>query len=72
MSDITMPSGRSRLSVFPWQAVLFMLVLLGLVFSGYLVSMLGWSNFSLTLLDLTEVWLAFDESNMSHQILATL
>lgn len=72
MSDITMPSGRSRLSVFPWQAVLFTLVLLGLVFSGYLVSMLGWSNFSLTLHDLTEVWLAFDESNMSHQILATL
>ncbi|WP_390520783.1 FecCD family ABC transporter permease [Vibrio fortis] len=40
--------------------------------SGYAASMLGWSNFSLTLSDLVDYWFAFDASNMTHQILATL
>lgn len=72
MSETSMSDGRLCLSPFPWRELLFTLVVLGLVFSGYVVSMLGWSNFSITLHDLKEVWLEFDESNMSHQILATL
>ncbi|EDK28693.1 putative ferrichrome ABC transporter (permease) [Vibrionales bacterium SWAT-3] len=40
--------------------------------SGYAASMLGWSNFSLTLNDLVGYWFTFDTSNMTHQILATL
>ncbi|WP_414727770.1 FecCD family ABC transporter permease [Vibrio vulnificus] len=34
--------------------------------------MIGWSNFSLSVNDLTSYWFAFDEGNMLHQILATL
>ncbi|HHY0504569.1 TPA: FecCD family ABC transporter permease [Vibrio parahaemolyticus] len=40
--------------------------------SGYTASMIGWSNFSLSVNDLTSYWFAFDEGNMRHQILATL
>ncbi|WP_411913357.1 FecCD family ABC transporter permease [Vibrio sp. Vb2979] len=40
--------------------------------SGYAASMIGWSNFSLSVNDLTSYWFAFDEGNMRHQILATL
>ncbi|HIF5633807.1 TPA: FecCD family ABC transporter permease [Vibrio parahaemolyticus] len=40
--------------------------------SGYATSMIGWSNFSLSVNDLTSYWFAFDEGNMRHQILATL
>ncbi|WP_411354674.1 FecCD family ABC transporter permease [Vibrio parahaemolyticus] len=40
--------------------------------SGYTASMIGWSNFSLSVNDLTSYWFAFDEGNMLHQILATL
>ncbi|MGI3034630.1 FecCD family ABC transporter permease [Vibrio diabolicus] len=40
--------------------------------SGYVASMIGWSNFSLSVNDLTSYWFAFDEGNMLHQILATL
>ncbi|WP_395201466.1 FecCD family ABC transporter permease [Vibrio diabolicus] len=40
--------------------------------SGYAASMIGWSNFSLSVNDLTSYWFAFDEDNMLHQILATL
>ncbi|WP_411393159.1 FecCD family ABC transporter permease, partial [Vibrio parahaemolyticus] len=40
--------------------------------SGYATSMIGWSNFSLSVNDLTSYWFAFDEGNMLHQILATL
>ncbi|HHX8489065.1 TPA: FecCD family ABC transporter permease [Vibrio diabolicus] len=40
--------------------------------SGYAASMIGWSNFSLSVNDLTSYWVAFDEGNMLHQILATL
>ncbi|MEH0122751.1 iron chelate uptake ABC transporter family permease subunit [Vibrio alginolyticus] len=41
-------------------------------FSGYAASMIGWSNFSLSVNDLTSYWFAFDEGNMLHQILETL
>lgn len=34
--------------------------------------MIGWSNFSLSVNDLTSYWFVFDEGNMLHQILATL
>ncbi|EPS8830398.1 FecCD family ABC transporter permease [Vibrio parahaemolyticus] len=40
--------------------------------SGYTASMIGWSNFSLSVNDLTSYWFAFDEGNMLHQILAML
>ncbi|HIF5565187.1 FecCD family ABC transporter permease [Vibrio parahaemolyticus] len=40
--------------------------------SGYATSMIGWSNFSLSVNDLTSYWFAFDEGNILHQILATL
>ncbi|WP_373272600.1 FecCD family ABC transporter permease [Vibrio parahaemolyticus] len=40
--------------------------------SGYTASMIGWSNFSLSVNDLTSYWFAFDEGNMLHQIFATL
>ncbi|MFW1574951.1 FecCD family ABC transporter permease [Vibrio parahaemolyticus] len=40
--------------------------------SGYTASMIGWSNFSLSVNDLTSYWFVFDEGNMLHQILATL
>ncbi|WP_420604928.1 FecCD family ABC transporter permease [Vibrio parahaemolyticus] len=40
--------------------------------SGYTASMIGWSNFSLSVNDLTSYWFAFDEGNMLHQILASL
>ncbi|KNY38946.1 iron ABC transporter [Vibrio harveyi] len=47
-------------------------IVLALVLTGYVASMLGWSNFSLTLNDLVGYWFSFDETNISHQILATL
>ncbi|WP_252724220.1 FecCD family ABC transporter permease [Vibrio hepatarius] len=34
--------------------------------------MLGWSSFTLTASDLIDYWFAYDEANMTHQILATL
>ncbi|MGI3073287.1 FecCD family ABC transporter permease [Vibrio alginolyticus] len=40
--------------------------------SGYAASIIGWSNFSLSVNDLTSYWFAFDEGNMLHQILETL
>ncbi|MFW1272739.1 FecCD family ABC transporter permease [Vibrio parahaemolyticus] len=40
--------------------------------SGYTASMIGWSNFSLSVNDLTSYWFAFDEGNILHQLLATL
>ncbi|WP_373417454.1 FecCD family ABC transporter permease [Vibrio sp. D415a] len=40
--------------------------------SAYAASMIGWSNFSLSVNDLTSYWFAFDEGNMLHQILETL
>ncbi|HBC3497940.1 iron chelate uptake ABC transporter family permease subunit [Vibrio parahaemolyticus] len=55
-----------------WKASLFVSAMALCTLSGYVVSMLGWSNFSLSLSDLTSYWFAFDEGNMLHQILATL
>ncbi len=56
----------------PWKAMFVVAIVLALVLTGYVASMLGWSNFSLTLNDLVGYWFSFDETNMSHQILATL
>ncbi|HDM8158411.1 TPA: iron chelate uptake ABC transporter family permease subunit [Vibrio harveyi] len=56
----------------PWKAMFVVVIVLALVLTGYVASMLGWSNFSLTLNDLVGYWFSFDETNMSHQILATL
>ncbi|MGF1752791.1 iron chelate uptake ABC transporter family permease subunit [Vibrio makurazakiensis] len=58
--------------MFPWRVTLFTLLVSSLAVSGYMASMLGWSNFSLTFSDLINYWLTFDETNMTHQILATL
>jgi len=55
-----------------WKARLFVCAVALCTLSGYVVSMIGWSNFSLSLSDLTSYWFAFDEGNMLHQILATL
>ncbi|ELV8724228.1 iron chelate uptake ABC transporter family permease subunit [Vibrio harveyi] len=56
----------------PWKAMFVVAIVLALVLTGYVASMLGWSNFSLTLNDLVGYWFSFDETNISHQILATL
>ncbi|WP_443088690.1 FecCD family ABC transporter permease [Vibrio sp. Makdt] len=61
-----------NLPILPWRVTVFTLSVLCLMLSGYAASMLGWSNFSLTLSDLVDYWFAFDTSNMTHQILATL
>ncbi|EMQ2875394.1 iron chelate uptake ABC transporter family permease subunit [Vibrio navarrensis] len=55
-----------------WKASLFVCAVALCMLSGYAASMIGWSNFSLSLSDLTSYWFAFDEGNMLHQILATL
>ncbi|HAS6985411.1 TPA: iron chelate uptake ABC transporter family permease subunit [Vibrio parahaemolyticus] len=55
-----------------WKASLFICAMALCTLSGYTASMIGWSNFSLSVNDLTSYWFAFDEGNMLHQILATL
>ncbi|MBS9992684.1 iron chelate uptake ABC transporter family permease subunit [Vibrio alginolyticus] len=55
-----------------WKASLFVCAMALCTLSGYAASMIGWSNFSLSVNDLTSYWFAFDEGNMLHQILATL
>lgn len=55
-----------------WKASLFVCAMVLCTLSGYTASMIGWSNFSLSVNDLTSYWFAFDEGNMRHQILATL
>ncbi len=55
-----------------WKASLFVCAMVLCTLSGYTASMIGWSNFSLSVNDLTSYWFAFDEGNMLHQILATL
>ncbi|EOX3829858.1 FecCD family ABC transporter permease [Vibrio alginolyticus] len=55
-----------------WKASLFVCAMALFTLSGYTASMIGWSNFSLSVNDLTSYWFAFDEGNMLHQILATL
>ncbi|TOG75870.1 iron ABC transporter [Vibrio parahaemolyticus] len=54
------------------KASLFVCAMALCTLSGYAASMIGWSNFSLSVNDLTSYWFAFDEGNMLHQILATL
>ncbi|MDA0154447.1 iron chelate uptake ABC transporter family permease subunit [Vibrio sp. Makdt] len=72
MRTISISSGMRNLPILPWRVTVFTLSVLCLMLSGYAASMLGWSNFSLTLSDLVDYWFAFDTSNMTHQILATL
>lgn len=72
MRTILTSSGKRNLTILPWRATVFTLSVLCLMLSGYAASMLGWSNFSLTLNDLVDYWFVFDTSNMTHQILATL
>ncbi|MFA0678522.1 iron chelate uptake ABC transporter family permease subunit, partial [Vibrio sp. 10N.222.51.A6] len=79
MSSMLLSRGKRRSLIVSWLTVLvswrvtlFTALVSCLTMSGYLASMLGWSNFSLTLSDLVHYWFAFDESNMTHQILATL
>lgn len=72
MRTILTSSGKRNLTILPWRATVFTLSVLCLMLSGYAASMLGWSNFSLSLNDLVGYWFAFDTSNMTHQILATL
>ncbi|EGR3303196.1 iron ABC transporter [Vibrio parahaemolyticus] len=55
-----------------WKVSLFVCAMALCTLSGYTASMIGWSNFSLSVNDLTSYWFAFDEGNMLHQILATL
>ncbi|HCG7076809.1 TPA: iron chelate uptake ABC transporter family permease subunit [Vibrio parahaemolyticus] len=55
-----------------WKASLFVCAMALCTLSGYTASMIGWSNFSLSVNDLTSYWFAFDEGNMLHQIFATL
>ncbi|PNH92894.1 iron ABC transporter [Vibrio diazotrophicus] len=54
------------------QVSLFVCAIALLTLSGYTASMIGWSNFSLSIIDLANYWFDFDEGNMLHQILATL
>ena len=72
MRTILISTGKSKLPILPWRATVFTLSVCCLMLSGYAASMLGWSNFSLTLSDLVDYWFSFDTSNMTHQILATL
>lgn len=57
---------------FAWRVILLVGLVSSLAFCGYIASMLGWSSFTLTASDLIEYWFAFDEANITHQILATL
>lgn len=72
MRTILTSSGKRNLTILPWRATVFALSVLCLMLSGYAASMLGWSNFSLTLNDLVDYWFVFDTSNMTHQIFSTL
>ncbi|WP_157940823.1 iron chelate uptake ABC transporter family permease subunit, partial [Vibrio lentus] len=72
MSTMLFSTGKRSLSVLSLRATLFTILVSCLALSGYVASMVGWSNFSLTLSDLVDYWFTFDESNMTHQILATL
>ena len=72
MRAMLISRSERNLPMFPWRAAEFTLLVLCLTLSGYAASMLGWSNFSLTLTDLIGYWFSFDTSNMTHQIFATL
>lgn len=66
-SDNSMSVGKSY-----WKVNLFISGVVLFTLSGYVISMIGWSNFSLNVNDLTSYWFTFDKDNMLHQILATL
>lgn len=72
MSASIISESPSSVSKPHWKASLFVCAMVLCTLSGYTASMIGWSNFSLSVNDLTSYWFAFDEGNMLHQILATL
>ncbi|EPA0982879.1 TPA: FecCD family ABC transporter permease [Vibrio parahaemolyticus] len=72
MSASIISKSPSSVSKSHWKASLFVCAMALCTLSGYATSMIGWSNFSLSVNDLTSYWFAFDEGNMLHQILATL
>ncbi|EGQ8531769.1 iron ABC transporter [Vibrio parahaemolyticus] len=72
MSASIISESPSSVSKPHWKASLFVCAMALCTLSGYTASMIGWSNFSLSVNDLTSYWFAFDEGNMLHQILATL
>ncbi|HCE4619849.1 TPA: iron chelate uptake ABC transporter family permease subunit [Vibrio parahaemolyticus] len=72
MSASIISESPSSVSKPYWKASLFVCAMALCTLSGYAASMIGWSNFSLSVNDLTSYWFAFDEGNMLHQILATL
>ncbi|EIK0773123.1 FecCD family ABC transporter permease [Vibrio alginolyticus] len=72
MSASIISESPSSVSKSHWKASLFVSAMALCTLSGYTASMIGWSNFSLSVNDLTSYWFAFDEGNMLHQILATL
>lgn len=72
MSASIISESPSSVSKPHWKASLFVCAMALCTLSGYTASMIGWSNFSLSVNDLTSYWFAFDEGNMLHQVLATL
>ncbi len=72
MSASIISESPSSVSKPHWKASLFVCAMALCTLSGYTASMIGWSNFSLSVNDLTSYWFVFDEGNMLHQILATL
>ncbi|MDW1614118.1 iron chelate uptake ABC transporter family permease subunit [Vibrio sp. Vb2853] len=72
MSAAISSESASSVSKSHWKASLFVCAMALCALSGYAASMIGWSNFSLSVNDLTSYWFAFDEGNMLHQILETL
>ncbi|HCE4790681.1 TPA: iron chelate uptake ABC transporter family permease subunit [Vibrio parahaemolyticus] len=72
MSASIISESPSSVSKSHWKASLFVCAMALCSLSGYTASMIGWSNFSLSVNDLTSYWFAFDEGNILHQILATL
>ncbi|MCS0452034.1 iron chelate uptake ABC transporter family permease subunit [Vibrio diabolicus] len=72
MSASISSESPTSVSKLHWKASLFVCAMALCTLSGYAASMIGWSNFSLSVNDLTSYWFAFDEGNMLHQILATL
>ncbi|MCG6317257.1 iron chelate uptake ABC transporter family permease subunit [Vibrio alginolyticus] len=72
MSAAISSESASSVSKSHWKASLFVCAMALCTLSGYAASMIGWSNFSLSVNDLTSYWFAFDEGNMLHQILETL
>ncbi|EJG1064861.1 iron chelate uptake ABC transporter family permease subunit [Vibrio parahaemolyticus O1] len=72
MSASIISESPSSVSKPYWKASVFVCAMALCTLSGYAASMIGWSNFSLSVNDLISYWFAFDEGNMLHQILATL